>query len=171
LATPIHSICAIGGHLDTTSAAARDAQQLGLICRFACGFPSARVALGAFVKHASDAQQVGQLKVYLNGYGDCVGYAIWAFLSPEVEQEFLSGQVRPLAAWEYNEGTRPWILDLFVAPGSLRHVLEDLRDVVFRDHQQVTYRRSKGGWLLCRQVSRSDRTTFMSGRASCQAAP
>jgi hypothetical protein len=48
-----------------------------------------------------------------------------------------------------------------VEQGSLPYVLEDLRDVVFRDHEQLSYFRVKGGRRMCKRVSRLDRTTFM----------
>lgn len=160
----MHSTAAIGGQLKPDSVAARQSLDLGLVCQFAARLPGhAQTPLSGMVPLLLNARKVGQLKVYLNGYDECVGYVVWALLAPEVEQEFISAQPRPLADWEFNDGTSPWILDMAVAPGSLPYVLEDLRDVVFREHEQLTYFRVKGGHTVCKQVSRLDRTTFMSG--------
>jgi hemolysin-activating ACP:hemolysin acyltransferase len=158
----MHSLAAIGGRLKPESAMAGRARDLGLACQFATRLPGhAQMPLGSFVPLLLSAQQVGQFKVYLNGYDECVGYVAWALLTPDVEREFIAGKPRALAEWEFSDGTSPWILDLVVAPGSLPYVLEDLRDVVFKDHAQLTYYRVKGGRRMCKRVSRNDRTTFM----------
>lgn len=158
----MYSICAVGGALRPDAPLRRLALDLGLACQFASRLPGhAQMPLGGFVSLAMAAQQVGQLKTYLNGYGDCVGYVIWALLTPDAEREFIGGKARALADWEFSDGTNAWILDLAVAPGSLPYVLEDLRDNVFKDHDQVTYTRLRGGKRLCKRVSRNDRTSFM----------
>jgi hemolysin-activating ACP:hemolysin acyltransferase len=158
----MHSMSAICGALTPDSAAMRRALELGLVCQFAARLPShARMPLGSFIALALAAQQVGQLKIYLNGYEECVGYAIWALLTPEVEREFIAGKPRALAEWEYGDGTSPWVLDMAVAPGSLTYVMEDLRDSVFKDHEQLTYFRVKGGRRMCKRISRQSRTSFI----------
>jgi hemolysin-activating ACP:hemolysin acyltransferase len=158
----MHSTAAIGGRLGPDSVAASQSQDLGLVCQFAARLPGhTQTPLGGMMSLLLNARRVGQLKIYLNGYDECVGYVVWAFLTPEVEDEFISGQPRPLAEWEFNDGTSPWILDMAVEQGSLPYVLEDLRDVVFRDHEQLSYFRVKGGRRMCKRVSRLDRTTFM----------
>jgi hypothetical protein len=43
----------------------------------------------------------------------------------------------------------------------LANVMVDLRDVVFKDHEQLTYYRVKDQQRLCKRVSRSDHTSFM----------
>jgi hemolysin-activating ACP:hemolysin acyltransferase len=158
----MHSTAAIGGRLKPDSVAASQCLDLGLVCQFAPRLPGhAQTPLGGMMSLLLNARQVGQLKVYLNGYDECVGYVVWAFLTPEVEGEFISGQPRPLAGWEFNDGTSPWILDMAVAQGSLPYVLEDLRDVVFGDREHLSYFRVRGGRTVCKRVSRLDRTTFM----------
>jgi len=158
----MHSIAAVGGQLEAGSALAQRARDLGLACQFASRLPGhAQMALGSFVPMLISAQQVGQLKVYMNGYGECMGYVAWALLTPDVEREFIAGKPRALAEWEFSDGTSAWILDLAVAQGSLPYVLEDLRDVVFREYQQLTYFRVKGGRRMCKRISRDDRTSFM----------
>lgn len=159
----MHSTAAIGGQLKPNSDAARQSQDLGLVCEFAARVPArAQTPLGDMLSLLLTARRLGQLKVYLNGYDECVGYVAWALLTPDVEDEFISGQPRALADWEFNDGTSPWILDMAVESGSLPYVLADLRDVVFSEHEQLTYFRVKGGQTVCKRVSRSDRTTFMS---------
>ena len=167
----MYSTAAIGGQLKPGSAAARESQDLGLVCQFAARFScNAGRPLGDLMSLLVTTRNLGQLKLYLNGYQECVGYVAWASLTPEVEDEFISGAPRALAEWEFNDGTSPWILDMAVAPGSLPYVLADLRDVVFSEHEQLTYFRVKGERTRCKRVSRDDRTTFMSaGRQGARA--
>lgn len=159
----MHSTAAIGGQLQLNSACARQSQDLGLVCQFAARLSDhARRPLGEILSLLLTTQRLGQLKVYLNGYEECVGYVAWALLTPDVEEEFISGNPRPLQEWEFNDGVSPWILDMGVKPGSLPYILEDLRDVVFCEHEQLSYFRLKSGRMVCKRVSRLDRTTFMS---------
>lgn len=158
----MHSIAAIGGQLKPDSVVAQRSLELGLVCQFAARVSShAQLPVGAMVSALLRAQSVGQLKVYLNGYDECVGYVVWALLTSDVEDAFLEGAMRPLEDWEMNDGTSAWILDMAVSPESLPYVLEDMRDVVFRSHQHLTYFRVKGGRRICKRVSRDDRTSFM----------
>jgi hemolysin-activating ACP:hemolysin acyltransferase len=99
--------------------------------------------------------------VYVNSKHECIGYVIWATLTPDVERRFVNGRARELADWEFSDGTSAWVLDFAVAPGALRPVMEDLRDVIFKEHERLTYYRQKGQRRLCKQVSRSNRTSFM----------
>lgn len=159
----MHSIAAIGGRLLPESEAALRSRDLGLVCQLAARMTDhARTPLGDFMSLLQNARKLGQLKIYLNAYGDCVGYVAWALLTPDVEDEFIAGAPRALHDWEFNDGTSPWILDMVVAQGSLPYVLEDLRDVVFTGHEHLSYFRLKGGRMVCKRVSRQDRTTFMS---------
>jgi len=167
----MHSTAAIGGQITPGSAAARRGLDLGLVCQFAARQPShANTPVGALVTLLQNALRVGQLKVYLNGYDECVGYVVWGFLTPDVENEFIAGTPRALAEWEFNDGTSPWILDFAVAPGSLPYVLRDLRDEVFRAQPQLTYWRTRRDSRACKRVSRDDRSSFMAaGRSEAPA--
>lgn len=167
----MYSTAAIGGHLKADSNAARESQDIGLVCQFAARMPGrAQAPLGDMLSLLQTGRNLGQLKIYLNGFEECVGYVVWASLTSDVENEFISGAPRPLAEWEFNDGTSTWILDMAVAPGSLDYVLEDLRDVVFREQEQLTYFRTRGGRTVCKRVSRLDRSTFMAaGRQGARA--
>jgi len=135
---------------------------IGLALQLAASLPSHRgMALAGFAGLARGATQVGQLRVYVNAKHDCLGYVLWATVTPDVEREFIAGKPRPLADWEFSDGTCAWVMDFAVAPGMLKKVLADLRDVVFKDHEQLTYFRMKGQRRLCKRVSRSDHTSFM----------
>jgi hemolysin-activating ACP:hemolysin acyltransferase len=135
---------------------------VGHICQFACRFPHlSKAPLISIVKQVIYALEVDQVKVFLNPYGHCVGYVIWGYLTPDVEQQFLDGNFRELAEWEYDDGTSAWILEMAVAPGSLSYVLEDLRDTVFRNEKRVTYFRLKRGKKICKRVSRSAYSSFL----------
>lgn len=135
---------------------------LGLAFQFAAQLPShQRQPLATFAALARGALQVGQMRVYVNAAYACVGYVIWAALTPDVERLYISGRPRPLADWEFSDGTSPWVLDFAVAPGLVRPVMEDLRDLVFQDYNQLTYFRQKGSRLTCKRLTRDDRTSFM----------
>ncbi len=135
---------------------------LGLALQLAAIMPSHQgQPLAWFTALARGALQVGQMRVYVNTAHECVGYVIWATLTPDVERLFISGKAYPLADWEFSDGTSAWVLDFAVTPGLLRPVMEDLRDEVFKDHGQLTYYRQKGSRRTCKRISRSDRTTFM----------
>lgn len=108
------------------------------------------------------------MRVYVNTANECVGYVIWATLTPDVERRYIGGQPRALADWEFSDGTSAWVLDFAVMPGLLRPVMEDLRDVVFKEHDQLTYYRQKGKRRLCKRISRSDRTSFMAAGRCAQ---
>ena len=112
-----------------------------------------------------NAIRFGQLKIYFNAYQECVGYVVWAYLTPDVEKQFIAGKIRALDDWEFNDGTSAWILDMAVAPGSLPYVLEDLRDAVFLNHAHVTYFRARRGRQVCKRVSRSSVSYFLSSGA------
>jgi hypothetical protein len=82
-------------------------------------------------------------------------------LTPDVETDYIAGQPRPLADWEFSDGTSPWVLAFGAMPEMLPKLLENLRDVVFKDHQHVTYHRFKGQHRLSKRISRGDRSSFM----------
>lgn len=151
------------GELKQASTTERDrALATGLALQFAAASPSHQgLPLAGFAALTYVALQVGQMRVYVNTKYECVGYVIWATLTPDVEDEYISDKPRPLASWEFSDGTSAWVLDFAVAPGMVRKVLADLRDVVFKDHEQLTYYRVKGQQRLCKRVSRSDHTSFM----------
>lgn len=158
----MHSTAAIGGQLIMDSTVARQSQELGLACQFAAQQSlNLQKSFGEVMGTLVSAHRLGQLKVYLNGYEECVGFVAWALLTPDVEAEFISGNLRPLRQWEFNDGVSPWILEMGVRDGSLPYILEDLRDVVFGGYEQLTYFRTKGERTVCKRVSRLDRTTFM----------
>ena len=135
---------------------------VGLAFQFAASARSHQgQPLAGFAALARSALQVGQMRVYVNPAHECVGYVVWATLTPDVERDYIAGKPRPLAEWEFSDGTSAWVLDFAVAPGLLPKVMADLRDVVFKDHDQLTYFRLKGQRRLCKRVSRSDGTSFM----------
>lgn len=135
---------------------------LGLVFQFAATLPSHQhVPLAGLAGLVRTAQEFGQIRVYVNAAHECVGFVIWATLTPDVERRYIGGKPRPLAEWEFSDGTSPWVLDFAVLPGMLRQVMEDLRDVVFKDHEHLTYYRQKNNHRLCKRISRNDRTSFM----------
>jgi len=167
------AVCPLFGELRPSSAPElHRAQALGLALQLAATSPAHRgLPLAEFTALARSAWQVGQFKTYVNPSGECLGYVVWAMLTPDVEGEYIAGAPRPLADWEFNDGTSAFVLDFAVAPGLLRRVMQELRDVVFKEHEHVTYYRTKGVQRLCKRISRTDRTTFMAaGRGTGEVA-
>lgn len=99
---------------------------------------------------------VQQYKVYFNDFGQCAGYLTWALLAPSVEKRLLRGESYYPQTSEWNEGGSLWIMDMAFPHGSIRHVLKDLRDNLFRDHETLTYFRIKNGKRIFKRVSRAD---------------
>jgi hemolysin-activating ACP:hemolysin acyltransferase len=158
--TAIYSLL---GELKPSSTAERDhALAMGLALQFAAASPGHKgLPLTGFAALTQRALQLGQMRVYVNTSHECVGFVIWAMLTPDVESEYIADTPRPLAAWEFSDGTSAWVLDFAVAPGLLRRVMEDLRDDVFKEHEQLTYYRIKGEQRVCKRIRRDDRTSFM----------
>lgn len=157
------------GELKPSSLTYDHALAIGLAFQFAAGSPHHRdQPLSGFAILVRNALQVGNMRVYVNQARECVGYVIWATLTPDVERRFIGGKPRALAEWEFNDGTSAWILDFGVTPGLLSHVMSDLRDVVFKEHDHLTYYRHKGKRRLCKRISRSDRTSFMAAGRDVQ---
>ena len=158
----ISTIQPLLGDLKPSTPARDRALAVGLAFQFAATSPHhLSQSLAGFAELARSALQVGQMRVYVNTEHECVGYVIWATLTPEVERRYIGGKPRPLADWEFSDGTSAWVLDFAVAPGLLRKVMADLRDEVFKDHDLLTYYRLKGQRRLCKRISRIDRTSFM----------
>lgn len=135
---------------------------VGLAIQLAVGLPRyQRQPLEDFATLTRRALQVGQMRVYINTAHECVGYVIWATLTPDVECDYIAGKPRPLMDWEFSDGTSACVLDFAAMPGMLRPIMKDLRDVVFKDHEQLTYYRNKGQRRLCKRISRSDCSSFM----------
>ncbi|WP_440962716.1 toxin-activating lysine-acyltransferase [Massilia sp. GER05] len=105
-----------------------------------------------------------QFKFYFDARGMPVGMVTWAFLAPDVEDRFLSGDDPQLHLSEWNEGDSPWIID-FVAPyGNLKHILRDLRDTVFAAHDGVIYSRRRKGAVVTKQIQASPFSYFFRNR-------
>ena len=153
------STVAVGGHPaphETDLAAF-----IGFVMRLAV---QAQAASGDIVDRCLMAHALGQGKLYFNGYGQCVGYVLWAHWAPAVERRVIeTGNIR-LHASEWSEGGEAWIVDLVVPFGSLKYVLDDLRDHVFRDAPQVTYLRYKNGETIPKRIARNARSHFFCGR-------
>lgn len=97
-----------------------------------------------------------QIKLYFNPYGECLGYIVWARLTPDVEKRYLAGADLSLHWMEWNEGTSLWIIDFSCKAGSVKHILEDMRDNLFESDETITYFRLRNGKRIFKRISRSD---------------
>ena len=70
----------------------------------------------------------------------------WAFLSDDVQSEYIRDPKRPLHISEGNEGTNLWIMCLFGRPGSRAALLRRTLNNRFGSHQTVSgYQRAANG--------------------------
>jgi hemolysin-activating ACP:hemolysin acyltransferase len=140
------TLCGIGGRVRTSTPEFARAALIGLVLQFASQSPYHRNrTLPDIVATLLMAYRLGQLKVYFNDYGECVGYVAWALLSPQVASEFRQTGTRRLESIEWNEGFEPWIVDFLIRPGSLHYVVRDLRHLVFADYASLSYVRARKG--------------------------
>ena len=120
---------AIGGEIKTDSTIIPKALNLGLLYQLRALPLMMQTPLPTLCNFAMSAQQLGQLKCCTSTADDeCVGYVIWALLTPDVERGVHCREA--LGHWLTGNtamAPMPWVLDMAVAPGSLRYVLEDLR--------------------------------------------
>ncbi|MEI8363687.1 MAG: toxin-activating lysine-acyltransferase [Betaproteobacteria bacterium] len=135
----------------------QDATLLGFVVKTcAQSAAHANVPLRRILGQLSCPIETRQYKLYFNDFGQCVGYLTWAYLAPDVERRLLSGEDYRLHTCEWSEGASLWIMDLVVPYGSIKHVLQDLRDRLFKDYETLTYFRMKNGKRIFKRVSRSD---------------
>lgn len=148
------------------------ATQIGLICQLCTLSPvHANFPVQRIVSQLNSPMTVGQCKTYFNDFYQCVGYLAWAYLAPDVEKRLLSGEDYHLQTCEWNEGASLWIMDMVVPHGSIKHVLQDLRDTLFKDQDTLTYFRIKNGKRIFKRVSRADGGHFFRSSRAIAKAP
>ncbi|WP_298325231.1 toxin-activating lysine-acyltransferase [Asticcacaulis sp.] len=135
--------------------------QIGHCCKLAC-YSAVHSSMGikAFIEHLSAPIALNQIKLYFNRFGQCVGYVVWAYLSPRTEKRLLTEPDYRLKDYEWSEGQSLWIVDFLVPHGSLDLVLVDFRDNLFAKDKSVTYFRLKSRKRIAKQLSRQDSCSF-----------
>lgn len=156
-----YSLNTVGG---CAGEAANSANQLiGAICQLAAQSKvHAAIPLKTVIERVRMPIELRQAKVFYNDFGQCMGYATWAYLCPEVEQRLLRGGKPDLHDFEWNEGSSLWVMDLLVPDGALKQVLTEMRDRLFCQAPTVTYFRQRNGKRMCKRMSRADRSYFWS---------
>ncbi|MDD5333745.1 MAG: toxin-activating lysine-acyltransferase [Rhodoferax sp.] len=130
---------------------------VGFVCQLGAQSPvHANLPLGRTLSQLVSPVEVEQYKLYFNDFGQCVGFVTWAMLAPDVEKRLLLGEDYDLRTCEWNEGASLWIMDMVVPHGSIKHVLEDMRDKLFKDFDTLTYFRIKNRKRIFKRVSRAD---------------
>lgn len=156
-----YSTLTIGGRAST--AEREQAEFLGFVMSMAAHSAlNNRTAISTLVERAKTAYGLGMAHLFFNSYGQCVGYISWAHIARDVEQRFLSTPDASLHISEWNEGNSLWVIDFVVPFGSLRYVLEDLRDRLFAEHRVITYFRFKNGRRIAKRLSRDSVSGFFS---------
>lgn len=139
---------------------------IGFICRTSVQSPfHAAFPLNRIMYQLLAPIEVNQYKLYFNDFGQCVGYIVWAHLAPDVESRLLGGEDYHPKPCEWNEGGSLWIMDMVIPHGSIKHVLNDLRDNQFKEHETLTYFRVKNSKRIFKRVSRGDGGNFFRKRA------
>lgn len=142
----------------------QSAALIGFVCKASVQSPiQAALPLRRIISQLHSPIEVGQYKLYFNDFGQCVGYLTWATLAPDVERRLLSGEDYHLHTCEWNEGASLWIMDMVFPYGSIKHVLNDLRDNLFKDYDTLTYFRIRNGKRIFKRVSRTDCGHFFHG--------
>jgi cytolysin-activating lysine-acyltransferase len=148
---------------------AEPGQQLRAICE-SLGYVSSLVSSSPAHAHLPMAYLRGligpalrqrRIKIYFNDDGDVVGFVIWAFFAPDSEERYMQSGPTAIHVSEWNEGEALWIIDFLVPLGHVRHVLRDLRDVVFKEHSRISWFRVKQGRALLRRLSRGTGSSFL----------
>lgn len=91
-----------------------------------------------------------QFRIYIAG-GRPVGFASWAFLSPEVEQALLA-RTRKLQAADWVSGPNAWVMDFIAPEGDTWAMVDDLQRTALADHIVFATRRRPDGSI--RKVGR-----------------
>jgi len=111
------------------------------------------------------AVRSGQYKVFVDQYARPVAYVSWARVDPTTNSALLRNGPDALGVG-WASGSTAWVIDLFAHEGSLPRVMTFLRDEVFVDEEAVAYFRMRRQRRLVKQLSRTDRTTFMRSTSS-----
>jgi hemolysin-activating ACP:hemolysin acyltransferase len=67
------------------------------------------------------------IKFYFNSEGTIVGFAIWAFLAPDVELRVMATGQLSLHLSEWNEGQSAWIIDIVAIAGHAKRNAHSLQ--------------------------------------------
>jgi cytolysin-activating lysine-acyltransferase len=87
---------------------------------------------------AVPAVSLKQFRIYMQeGTSTPIAFVSWAYLTEETEQRLLSGQ-RKLSPVEWNEGDRPWIIDIITPFGATEEILRSVKKNVFPDQDVKT---------------------------------
>lgn len=153
-------------HIQANAPGAIDtASMVGEVCALAANSVQHRSqAVGGLISSLKAPILLSQIRLFHNNFGQCLGYVVWANLSPRVERRLLSDPTYVLKEFEWNEGGSLWIMDFLVATGAVKEVLAEMRDCLFASRRTVTYFRYRNGKRIVKQLSRDDLTAFFSNR-------
>jgi hemolysin-activating ACP:hemolysin acyltransferase len=139
-----YSLVGICGHPARLRSAR--AETVGHVLQLARRRPHrAKAPLDTILRMLDSAYELQQIKLYFNDFGQCVGYVCWAWVTKDVEERLLGEPDYMPHLFEWNEGTRLWILDFCAARGSLARLWADMRDVLFPAAEAVNYVRMAHG--------------------------
>ena len=73
--------------------------------------------------------RMGQFRLYQHNNMP-IGYASWAFVSPEVDTRLATGDMK-LSPMEWRCGNTPWLVDLIAPYGYSKQMLDDIKKTTF----------------------------------------
>lgn len=128
---------------------------VGLVLQMMAEHPrNGAIPLPLAVSTVTAAIEKGQLHVYFDRNGMCVGYVCWAFLDNETQQRMLSDARFKPAVDKWNSGPNTWIMDFFIVKGHLPSVIDHLCSTVFVSAETLTYFRLKNGKKVAKRIER-----------------
>lgn len=91
-----------------------------------------------------------QVFYFYDDYRRVCGFALWALLTPEVEQRIISDQNILLHESEWNEGDRFWIVCFATRFGKTSEIIKALKSHVLPKHGEMRFLRPKGDGRIAR---------------------
>jgi cytolysin-activating lysine-acyltransferase len=104
--------------------------------------------MAAVINNARGAVAHGQVYYFHDLYKRVCGCALWALLSPEVEQRVLKSQSLILHESEWNEGDRFWVVFFATNFGFTSQIIAALKKQVLTRHDEISFLRPKTGRLM-----------------------
>ncbi|GGC05801.1 toxin-activating lysine-acyltransferase [Pseudoduganella buxea] len=138
---------------------------VGLVAQLMATQPDRCKRLAPMLHGLVPAARANQIKLYFDRFGVFIGYIAWATLSAETEHKMLAAPPFELSGAERTSGTSLWVTDFHIAAGHVPAVLEDMRDRLFADADQVTYFRFKGRRRIAKRIGRHGRHAFFATAA------
>lgn len=95
-----------------------------------------------------------QVRVFFNSLGEPIGYVVWAWLAPDVEQRWMAQGQLSLHISEWTEGDALWLLDGMIAPGYAPDAVRSALGQLFPHAPFARVVRRRNGMLIFKELAR-----------------